>query len=111
MKVRSFPLSFVANADLVDPATSAVDLDTDKAIQEIIRGPDFADVTLLTIACVPGFTFTPARGFGTRTQTLYSHRLNTIIDYDRILVLDAGKVSVTQLPVDRRAFSLCYSDF
>ena len=35
------------------PATSAVDLDTDKAIQEIIRGPDFVDVTLLTIACVP----------------------------------------------------------
>ena len=36
-------------------ATSAVDLDTDKAIQEIIRGPDFADVTLLTIAYVPRF--------------------------------------------------------
>ena len=36
-------------------ATSAVDLDTDKAIQEIIRGPDFSDVTLLTIACVPRF--------------------------------------------------------
>jgi ABC-type multidrug transport system fused ATPase/permease subunit len=32
------------------PATSAVDLDTDKAIQEIIRGPDFANVTMLTIA-------------------------------------------------------------
>ena len=33
-------------------ATSAVDLDTDKAIQEIIRGPAFAGVTMLTIACV-----------------------------------------------------------
>ena len=39
-------------------ATSAVDLDTDKAIQEIIRGPDFVDVTLLTIACVPLFEHT-----------------------------------------------------
>ena len=33
-------------------ATSAVDLDTDMAIQEIIRGPQFAHVTMLTIACV-----------------------------------------------------------
>ena len=31
-------------------ATSAVDLDTDMAIQEIIRGPQFAHVTMLTIA-------------------------------------------------------------
>jgi ATP-binding cassette, subfamily C (CFTR/MRP), member 1 len=36
-------------------ATSAVDLDTDKAIQEIIRGPDFTDVTLLAIAFVSRF--------------------------------------------------------
>ena len=34
-------------------ATSAVDLDTDRAIQEIIRGPQFKDVTMLTIAYVP----------------------------------------------------------
>jgi ATP-binding cassette subfamily C (CFTR/MRP) protein 1 len=33
-------------------ATSAVDLDTDRAIQEIIRGPIFCDVTILTIAYV-----------------------------------------------------------
>lgn len=31
-------------------ATSAVDLDTDHAIQEILRGPLFHDVTILTIA-------------------------------------------------------------
>ena len=31
-------------------ATSAIDLDTDKAIQDIIRGPMFAKVTILTIA-------------------------------------------------------------
>lgn len=36
-------------------ATSAVDLDTDRAIQEIIRGPQFKDVTMLTIAYVASF--------------------------------------------------------
>ena len=51
-------------------ATSAVDLDTDKAIQEIIRGPDFADVTLLTIACVPKFRYMRSWVLETHTQTL-----------------------------------------
>ena len=37
----------------MNAATSAVDLDTDRAIQEIIRGPQFKDVTMLTIAYVP----------------------------------------------------------
>ncbi|RPD60042.1 metal resistance protein YCF1 [Lentinus tigrinus ALCF2SS1-7] len=55
---------------VLDEATSAVDLDTDKAIQEIIRGPQFAHVTMLTIA----------------------HRINTILESDRVLVLEAGKV-------------------
>lgn len=36
-------------------ATSAVDLDTDRAIQEIIRGPAFTDVTIFTIALVLSF--------------------------------------------------------
>lgn len=32
------------------PATSAVDLDTDRFIQDIIRGPQFQGVTMITIA-------------------------------------------------------------
>ncbi|KAF9078085.1 metal resistance protein YCF1 [Rhodocollybia butyracea] len=61
---------------VLDEATSAVDLDTDKAIQEIIRGPAFKDVTILTIA----------------------HRLNTIIDSDRVLVMSAGEVAEFDTP-------------
>ncbi|EAU90288.2 metal resistance protein YCF1 [Coprinopsis cinerea okayama7 len=61
---------------VLDEATSAVDLDTDKAIQEIIRGPAFKTVTILTIA----------------------HRLNTIIESDRVIVMDAGKVAEFESP-------------
>ncbi|KAH7888221.1 P-loop containing nucleoside triphosphate hydrolase protein, partial [Phlebopus sp. FC_14] len=61
---------------VLDEATSAVDLDTDRAIQEIIRGPIFDDVTILTIA----------------------HRLNTIIESDRVLVLEQGRVAEFDSP-------------
>ncbi|TFY83303.1 hypothetical protein EWM64_g713 [Hericium alpestre] len=61
---------------VLDEATSAVDLETDQAIQDIIRGELFAHVTMLTIA----------------------HRLNTIIDSDRVLVLDAGQVAEFDSP-------------
>ncbi|KAJ8592180.1 P-loop containing nucleoside triphosphate hydrolase protein [Rhizopogon salebrosus TDB-379] len=61
---------------VLDEATSAVDLDTDRAIQDIIRGPIFHDVTILTIA----------------------HRLNTIIESDRVLVLDAGRIAEFDTP-------------
>ncbi|KAJ7760397.1 P-loop containing nucleoside triphosphate hydrolase protein [Mycena metata] len=57
-------------------STSAVDLDTDKAIQEIIQGPAFEDVTIITIA----------------------HRLNTIIGGSRILVMDQGQVAEFDTP-------------
>jgi ABC-type uncharacterized transport system fused permease/ATPase subunit len=52
----------------MDEATASVDFDTDTKIQQTIR-EEFSDSTLLCIA----------------------HRLRTIIDYDRVLVL--GKCS------------------
>ncbi|KAJ7355423.1 P-loop containing nucleoside triphosphate hydrolase protein [Mycena albidolilacea] len=74
---------------VLDEATSAVDLDTDKAIQDIIQGPAFADTTIITIA----------------------HRLNTIIGGSRILVMDQGKVAEFDSPqnlIDNKS-SIFYS--
>ncbi|KAJ3317919.1 hypothetical protein HDU76_001008, partial [Blyttiomyces sp. JEL0837] len=54
---------------LIDEATASVDMETDSYIQKILR-EDFAACTVICIA----------------------HRLNTLIDYDKILVLDHGRI-------------------
>ena len=54
---------------IMDEATANVDFKTDRLIQEVIRDK-FKDSTVITIA----------------------HRLNTIMDYDKVLVLDGGRV-------------------
>uniref|UniRef100_A0A3P8VQU0 Multidrug resistance-associated protein 4-like n=1 Tax=Cynoglossus semilaevis TaxID=244447 RepID=A0A3P8VQU0_CYNSE len=60
---------------IIDEATANVDLRTDELIQRTIRDK-FRECTVLTIA----------------------HRLNTIIDSDRILVLDNGVIQEYDLP-------------
>lgn len=54
---------------VMDEATASIDANTDSLIQQTIRKA-FADSTIITIA----------------------HRLVTIMDYDRIVVLDSGQV-------------------
>ncbi|GFR84872.1 multidrug resistance-associated protein 1 [Elysia marginata] len=60
---------------ILDEATAAVDLETDDLIQATIR-TEFEGCTVLTIA----------------------HRLNTIMDYTRIMVLDAGQIKEFKSP-------------
>uniref|UniRef100_A0A8C8RVD3 ABC-type glutathione-S-conjugate transporter n=1 Tax=Pelusios castaneus TaxID=367368 RepID=A0A8C8RVD3_9SAUR len=55
---------------VLDEATAAMDLETDLQIQSAIK-TQFKEWTVLTIA----------------------HRINTILDYDRILVLDEGQIA------------------
>ncbi|XP_059046550.1 multidrug resistance-associated protein 1 isoform X2 [Achroia grisella] len=62
---------------VLDEATAAVDLETDELIQKTIRS-EFASCTVLTIA----------------------HRLNTIMDSTRVMVLDKGQL-VEYAPPDQ----------
>jgi len=61
---------------VLDEATASVDSRTDQLIQTTVR-KDFKGATILTIA----------------------HRLNTIMDSDRIMVLDAGRIVEFDSPV------------
>ncbi|KAJ6516148.1 hypothetical protein C8R45DRAFT_1049577 [Mycena sanguinolenta] len=60
---------------ILDEATSSIDFETDQKIQKTIR-EEFKNSLLVTIA----------------------HRINTVIDYDRLLILDQGKIAQFDTP-------------
>nr|XP_018259698.1 ATP-binding cassette transporter [Kwoniella dejecticola CBS 10117]OBR81856.1 ATP-binding cassette transporter [Kwoniella dejecticola CBS 10117] len=66
-----------SNLIIMDEATASVDFATDEAIQSAIRS-EFKSSTLLTIA----------------------HRLSSVIDYDRLLVLSDGRVAEFDTPIN-----------
>ncbi|EKM56938.1 uncharacterized protein PHACADRAFT_208107 [Phanerochaete carnosa HHB-10118-sp] len=62
---------------ILDEATSAIDYETDAVIQSSLRTELKSDVTVITVA----------------------HRLQTIMDYDKIMVLDAGRLVEYDAPM------------
>lgn len=67
-----------SNILVLDEATAAVDVETDALLQRTLRSSVFSDRTIITIA----------------------HRINTIIDSDRIIVLDQGRVAEFDTPAE-----------
>lgn len=65
-----------SNILVLDEATAAVDVETDALLQTTLRSNVFDNRTIITIA----------------------HRINTILDSDRIIVLQQGKVAEFDTP-------------
>jgi ATP-binding cassette subfamily C (CFTR/MRP) protein 1 len=67
-----------SNILVLDEATAAVDVETDALLQATLRGNRFKDKTIITIA----------------------HRINTILDSDRVVVLKQGRIVEFDTPAN-----------
>ncbi|KAH8889816.1 P-loop containing nucleoside triphosphate hydrolase protein [Thozetella sp. PMI_491] len=67
---------------LLDEATASMDYETDRGIQAILRADLEAD------------------GDASRTLVTIAHRLRTIVDYDKVVVLGAGRVLEVGSPAE-----------
>jgi ATP-binding cassette subfamily C (CFTR/MRP) protein 1 len=67
-----------SNILVLDEATAAVDVETDAMLQTTLRSSMFKNKTIITLA----------------------HRINTILDSDRIIVLDKGRVAEFESPAE-----------
>ncbi len=65
-----------SNILVLDEATAAVDIETDALLQATLRSNIFENRTVITIA----------------------HRINTILDSDRVMVLQQGRVAEFDSP-------------
>ena len=72
---------------VLDEATSSCDRATDSSVQQMLRS-QFPNTTLLTIA----------------------HRLDTIIDYDVVIVMENGRVAEMGSPRDLLSSSGIFTD-
>ncbi|KAK4252067.1 hypothetical protein C7999DRAFT_37047 [Corynascus novoguineensis] len=67
-----------SNILVLDEATAAVDVQTDAMLQTTLRSPLFSNRTIITVA----------------------HRINTIMDSDRVVVLERGEVVEFDTPAE-----------
>jgi ATP-binding cassette, subfamily C (CFTR/MRP), member 1 len=77
-QLMAFARALVRNSQIIvcDEATSSVDFETDRRIQRTI-----------------------VRGFRGKTLLCIAHRLRTVIGYDRICVMDAGRIVELDAPL------------
>lgn len=77
MKQRCVDMTWFSNGS-TDKMQAAVDVETDAMLQATLRTSTFQNRTIITIA----------------------HRINTILDSDRIVVLDRGTVAEFDTPAE-----------